>query len=163
MQKRNRFEFSTPLLTSFPFSPANYTSVIAIYQVCTVIGNSSHSLRQDCGIILISLKEASDGETKRRDFTSAFKAKVVFEVLRGESSQTEVCRRRNLSEEQVSKWKQQFLENATSLFESKDKPSKEERERIAELEQLVGRLSVAMDIQKKALTWLNENGLKNEE
>ena len=100
---------------------------------------------------------------KRRKFTPEFKAKVVLEALRGESSQAEVCRRHNLSKEQVSEWKQQFVENAASLFESRDKPSKDEAERIAELEQLVGRLSVAMDIQKKALTWLNENGLKNEE
>ena len=100
---------------------------------------------------------------KRRNFTPEFKAKVVLETLSGESSQAELCRRHNLSEEQVSKWKQQFVENAASLFKSKDKPSKDETERIAELEQLVGRLSVAMDIQKKALTWLNENGLKNEE
>ena len=100
---------------------------------------------------------------KRRRFTAEFKAKVVLEALRGESSQAELCRRHNLSEEQLSEWKQQFVENAASLFESRDKPSKDETERIAELEQLVGRLSVAMDIQKKALTWLDENGLKNEE
>ena len=28
-----------------------------------------------------------------------------FEALRGESSQAELCRRHNLSEDQVSKWK----------------------------------------------------------
>lgn len=100
---------------------------------------------------------------KRRNFTPEFKAKVVLEALRGENSQAELCQRHNISEEQLSKWKQQFVENAASLFESRDKPSKDEMERIAELEQLVGRLSVAMDIQKKALAWLNENGLKNEE
>ena len=43
------------------------------------------------------------------------------------------------------------------------KPSKDETKRIAELEQLVGRLSVAVDIQKKALTLLDEMDLKNEE
>ena len=58
---------------------------------------------------------------------------------------------------QLSTWKRQLLENAASLFESRDKPSKETTERIAELEQLVGRLKVAMDIQKKALTLLSEN------
>ena len=100
---------------------------------------------------------------KRRNFTPEFKAKVVLEALRGETSQAELCQRHNISEEQLSKWKQQFVENVASLFESRDKPSKDEMERIAELEQLVGRLSVAMDIQKKALAWLNENGLKNEE
>ena len=100
---------------------------------------------------------------KRRRFTPEFKAKVVLEALRGESSQTELCRRHNLSEDQLSKWKQQFLENAASLFKSSDKPSKNATERIAHLEQLVGRLTVALDIQKKALTWLSEKDLKNEE
>ena len=100
---------------------------------------------------------------KRRRFTPEFKAKVVLEALRGESSQAELCQRHNISEDQVSKWKQQFLENAASLFESRDEPSKDERERIAELEQIVGRLSVAMDIQKKVLTLLSEMDLKNEE
>ena len=99
---------------------------------------------------------------KRRSFTPEFKAKVVLEALRGESSQAELCRRHNLSEEQLSKWKRQLLENAASLFESSSKPSKEATERIAQLEQHVGRLSVALDIQKKALAWLDETGLKDE-
>ena len=86
---------------------------------------------------------------KRRRFTAEFKAKVVLEALCGESSQAEVCRRHNLSEDQLSKWKQQFLENAASLFESRDKASEDTAERIAYLEQLVGRLTVALDIQKK--------------
>jgi len=93
---------------------------------------------------------------KRRTFTPEFKAKVVLEALRGETSQTEVCRRHNLSEEQLSTWKRQLFENAASLFESRDKPSKETTERIAQLEQLVGGLKVAMDIEKKALTLLSE-------
>ena len=54
---------------------------------------------------------------KRRTFTAEFKAKVVLEALRGETSQAELCRRYNLSEDQVSEWKQQFLENAVTLFE----------------------------------------------
>ena len=93
--------------------------------------------------------------TKRRSFTPEFKAEVVLEVLTGETSQAKLCRRHNLSEEQLSTWKRQLLENAASLFESRDKPSKEKKKRIAELEQLVGRLKVAMDIQKKALTLLS--------
>ncbi len=39
---------------------------------------------------------------KRRNFTPEFKAEVVLEALRGESSQAELCRRYNLSENQVS-------------------------------------------------------------
>ncbi len=86
---------------------------------------------------------------KRRNFTPEFKAAVVLEALRGESSQAELCRRHNLSDDQLSKWKQQFLENAASLFASNDKASEDAAERIAHLEQLVGRLTVALDIEKK--------------
>ena len=61
----------------------------------------------------------------------------------------------NLSDEQLSKWKHQLLENAAALFETRDKASEDAAERIAHLEQLVGRLTVALDIQKKASTWLS--------
>ena len=92
---------------------------------------------------------------KRRNFTPEFKAEVVLEALMGESSQAELCRKHNLSDEQLSKWKRQLLENASTLFETSDKRSDADAERIAHLEQLVGRLTVALDIQKKASTWLS--------
>ncbi len=93
---------------------------------------------------------------KRRKFTAKFKAAVVLEALRGESSQAELCRRHNLSENQVSTWKRQLLENAETFFESEtDKSSSESAARIAQLEQLVGRLTLALEIQKKALTFLD--------
>ena len=93
---------------------------------------------------------------KRRNFTPEFKAEVVLEALSGESSQvSELCRRHNLSDEQLSKWKQQVVENVATLFDSTDKHSKEATERIAQLEQLVGRLTLALEIQKKASTLLS--------
>ena len=91
---------------------------------------------------------------KRRKFTSEFKTELVLEVLSGSTSQAELCRRHNLNEDQLSKWKQQFLEKAPTLFEATDKDSSEAAERIAHLERLVGRLTVALDIEKKALSWL---------
>ena len=92
---------------------------------------------------------------KRRTFTPEFKAELVFEVISGASSQAEVCRRHNLTETQLSQWKRQLLENAPSLFESADKQSSDAEKRIAHLEHLVGRMAVALDIQKKLLTWLD--------
>ena len=77
---------------------------------------------------------------KRRTFTPEFKAELVLEVL---------------SDEQLSKWKRQLLENAATLFEPADKQSDANAERIAQLEQLVGRLTLALDIQKKASTYLS--------
>ena len=86
---------------------------------------------------------------KRRNFTAEFKAEVVLEALRGETSQAEVCRRHHLSEDQLSTWKRQLLENAAALFDTRDEASQDTAERIAYLEQLVGRLTVALDIEKK--------------
>ena len=52
---------------------------------------------------------------KRKDFTPEFKAKVILEALSGESSEAELYRRHNITEEQLSQWKRQLLENAASL------------------------------------------------
>ena len=92
---------------------------------------------------------------KRRRYTPEFKAEVVLEALSGESSQSGLCRRYNLSENQVSTWKCQLLENVETFFESTDKQSIESAERIAQLEQLVGRLTLALEIEKKASTLLS--------
>ena len=73
-----------------------------------------------------------------------------MEALSGESSQAELCRRHNLSEQQLSKWKQQAIENFASLFGSKDKASAADASRIAHLEQLVGRL-IALDIFREVV------------
>lgn len=40
---------------------------------------------------------------KRRNFTPEYKTEVVFEVFTGGSKQAEVCRRNDLSDEQLSK------------------------------------------------------------
>ena len=91
----------------------------------------------------------------RRNFTAEFKTEVVLDALPGESSQAEVCRCHNLSEGQVSKWKQHFLENAVSVFSATAQQWSKDAERIAQLERLVGRMAVAMEIEKKALTFLD--------
>ena len=92
---------------------------------------------------------------KRRKFTAQFKAEVVLEALRGESSQAELCRRYNLSETQISTWKQQGIEILMSGFATQNKQSSESAKRIAELERLVGRLTLDAEIQKKATTLLS--------
>ena len=94
---------------------------------------------------------------KRKRFTPEFKAKVVIEALNIESSEAELCRRHNITEAQLSEWKRQFVENAVTLFEPNRKQSDASTEHIAELEQLVGRLTQAVDIQKKALDWIASN------
>lgn len=85
---------------------------------------------------------------KRRKFSSEFKAEVVLAVLTGEKSQAEVCREQQLSAQQFSDWKRQFLQNAAQAFHKP--PSCAEGEQIAELERMVGRLTMQLEIAKKA-------------
>ena len=78
-------------------------------------------------------------------------------VVEGQPSTTTLLQwQSNWKESPSSKWKQQFLENAATLFESSNKGSQDAAERIAHLEQLVGRLTVELDIYKKAKAWLSE-------
>ena len=100
--------------------------------------------------------------TKRKRFTPEFKAEVVIEALNVESSEAELCRRHNITEAQLSQWKRQFVENAVTLFEPNCKQSDASTERIAQLEQLVGKLTQAVDIQKKALDWIAANRSEEE-
>ena len=92
---------------------------------------------------------------KRRNFTPEFKDEVVLEALCGQSSQAELCRKHNISDVQLSKWKRQLLENAATLFEAADKQTNASAERIAQLEQLVGKLTLELNIQKKVSTLLS--------
>jgi transposase-like protein len=86
---------------------------------------------------------------KRRKFTPEFKSQVVLQLLSGERSMAELCREHQLTSQMIGTWKQQFLAAATQAFES-DATSNAEQERIAELERMVGKLTMELEIAKKA-------------
>jgi transposase len=86
---------------------------------------------------------------KRRTFTPEFKARVVVEVISGSQSAAEVCRRYSLKPQLLSRWKAEFIENAARVFQS-DEQRSQEQARIAELERLVGRQALELEILKKA-------------
>lgn len=92
--------------------------------------------------------------TNRRQYTAQFKAKVVLEVLSGEKTPSEICRAHKLNLNVLSRWRKEFVEQAPSLFE-RDAHSSAEQERIAELERLVGQLSLKLEIAKKASGYLS--------
>ena len=91
----------------------------------------------------------------RRTFTSEFKAKVVLQLISGEKSLAEICRKYKLNQQMVSRWKTEFLQNAPSVFESK-KGYSAEQQRIAELERILGRKTMELEIAKKAYSILEQ-------
>ena len=86
---------------------------------------------------------------QRRRFTPQFKTRVVLEVLTTLKSMAQVCREYDLKEQVVTRWKAEFLERAPTLFVA-DPQREQDQARIAELERLVGRLTLELEIAKKA-------------
>lgn len=86
---------------------------------------------------------------KRRQFSPEFKAQVVLEILSGLKTTAEVCREYKLRPQVVNRWRSTLLEQAPTLFERASGQT-EEQQRIAELERLVGRLSLELEVAKKA-------------
>ena len=99
--------------------------------------------------------------SKRRMFTPEFKAQVVLEELTGVKDKAEICREYRLRPQVFSRWRGEFLERAPEIFATT--PSRgNEQERIAELERMVGRLTMELEMAKKASNILislsNRNG-----
>ncbi len=92
--------------------------------------------------------------TQRRTFTGQFKLETVLDYLRGTKPTAQICRERDITENLLYRWKQQFAERAPHLFDQGPaRPDHDAaQERIAELERMVGRLTMELDILKKAGT-----------
>ena len=91
----------------------------------------------------------------RRTFTSEFKTERVLEVLTGDFTPAEVCRRHQLNPQQLAAWKAEFLANASLVFQ-RDHESEILAERVHELERVVGRLTLELDAAKKVSRFLNQ-------
>lgn len=97
----------------------------------------------------------------RRTFTSEFKAKIVLACISGEKTISELCREYQLSPVLVNKWRTEFINHSAVIFDRNYKGG-EDQQQIAELERLVGRLTLENDILKKTSkalsTPINRNG-----
>jgi transposase len=85
---------------------------------------------------------------QRRSFTPEFKAKVVLELLTGAASQADLCRKHNLKPQLLANWKAGALQRLHTLFQD-DAQVTQDQQRVAELEQLVGRQAFELEILKK--------------
>ena len=98
--------------------------------------------------------------SKRRTFTPEFKAQVVLEELTGVKDKAEICREHQLRPQVFARWKAEFLERAPEIF-AMPRYQGDELERIAELERLVGRLTLELDAAKKASSILTSLSSRN--
>jgi transposase len=90
---------------------------------------------------------------KRRTFNAEFKFETVLEALKGEKSAAQICREREINDNLLSRWKQEFLQQGAEVFrrgELSNAATEELSARIAELERMVGKLTMQLEISKKA-------------
>jgi len=88
--------------------------------------------------------------SRNRQFSPEFKVQVVLELITGVHSPSEICRDRQIRDNLLYRWKQEFLERAPQLFIPKGTGDSSEQERIAELERTIGRLTMELEASKKA-------------
>ena len=99
--------------------------------------------------------------TKRRKFTPEFKAQVVLEMLTEQKSAAQASREYQIKDSVLSRWKQEFIERSAMLFEL-GSASDDRDQHIAELERLVGRQTMELEMAKKVSRFLNSPGNRSE-
>ena len=85
----------------------------------------------------------------RRKFTAAFKAQVAIEALKERESLAALAVRFELHPNQISQWKQEFLENSSKVFSGASEKEKEEPVNLEALYAKIGQLEMERDFLKK--------------
>jgi len=91
---------------------------------------------------------------KRREFRPEYKAKIVIEVLREETTMSEIASREGISLNLLSNWKSEFMEKSSRAF-SRSKDEKAITRQLAEIKEVekdyqakVGQLTLENDFLK---------------
>ena len=84
----------------------------------------------------------------QRTFSLEFKRQLVEELLSGESSPAQLCRRYSISSSLLYHWKQQY---SRGKFDNEPTEEGALQDRIEKLERLVGRLTLENESLKRGL------------
>jgi len=87
----------------------------------------------------------------RKQYSSAFKAKVALEALKNQKTITAIASEYSVHPNQVTHWKKQLLAELPQIFEGRQKKKTEDNEQLVdELYRQIGQLKVELDwLQKK--------------
>lgn len=92
---------------------------------------------------------------KRKSYTSNEKAIIVLEILREENTLNEVAQKYAVSPQLIIRWKAEFLENMSAVFDKKntevEKVKQEHAAEKATLINQIGQLTVDVNWLKKSI------------
>ena len=88
----------------------------------------------------------------RRKFEASFKVQVALEALKERETLSELAQKYELHPNQISAWKQEFLENAASVFSGKSTfTAEKDSVDPTDLYAKIGQLEMERDFLKKSL------------
>jgi len=87
----------------------------------------------------------------RRNHTSAFKAKVALEAVKGEQTLAELAQKFDVHATQIAACKAELLKGAANVFDDR-KPTAEEKVDLSRLHAKIGQLTLENDFLESALT-----------
>ena len=96
----------------------------------------------------------------RTRHSAEFKAKVALAALSESKTLTELASEDKLHATQITRWKQELIENATDLFGKGKKKEVNHEAEVAELHRQIGKLKVENDFLSN-LPGLNLTGRRN--
>jgi transposase-like protein len=85
----------------------------------------------------------------RRKFSSTFKAKVALEAVKGQLNLSELAKKFEVNQVVISRWKAEFIENMSIVFEKGDQAEKPDVD-TQELYAQIGQLRVENEFLKKS-------------
>ena len=88
---------------------------------------------------------------KNRKHSPEMKTRIILEILRGEKSVTQASREYRIKDSLLYRWREQFLEGGRQAFAyGQSAEMKRRADKVAELERMVGKLTMHLEIAKKA-------------
>ena len=88
---------------------------------------------------------------KRRNHSTAFKAKVAVAALKGDRTQAELAEDFDVHPNQIMDWRKQLLENVDQVFGRSEKQAEESEFKIKELHAKIGQLTMERDFLEQGL------------
>ncbi len=88
---------------------------------------------------------------KRRNHSSAFRAKVALAAIKGDRTLAELAKQFEVHPNQISTWKKQLLSSAEDIFETGGSGPSNQEAQIRELHAKIGELAMEKDFLSKAL------------
>ena len=96
-------------------------------------------------------KELKMTRRKRRNHSSAFKAKVALAAVKGERTLAELAEQFDVHPNQIQDWKKRLIEGAEDVFGGNAVEAQHNEKEVEKLHAKIGRLAMENDFLSKVL------------